>query len=231
MNKINLQQAFADTALINMANPSSQALLASAGKLREYKRGEHIFRDKESVGGVHFLIRGNVNLYKIDSLGEKKVIFVYGSGTLLNEDFTGSLKASISCEVKDIATILTFPYHIFQQALSQDFGLCKAVMDVQAVRIRRLYRQLKNTSHSLRVDKRIAAKLWKLAKDYGKPCEQGMMVDLDISITYLAEMLAVKRETVSRQVKLLTELHLVALHKNKFYIPDPEALSDYFKRN
>lgn len=229
MAKISLKEAIQATSIFENANPSSLALLASGGMLTIYKKGQHIFRDREEVGMIYIVIHGAVTLYKIDSLGEKKVIFVYGKGALLNEVLFGDLRASVSCEIQENALVLCFPQKLFLQAMEQDFELTKAVMGELTIKIRRLYRQLKNTSNALRVDKRIAAKLWKLAKDYGKPEEDGVMIDLEISITYLSDMIAAKRETVSRQIKILTEKGLVIVKRNRFMIPDMEALSNYFK--
>ena len=56
------------------------------------------------------------------------------------------------------------------------------------------------------------------------------MIDMNLSITYLADMLGSKRETVSRQVKRLTELGLINMEKNRITIPDMKKISEYFKQ-
>ena len=52
---------------------------------------------------------------------------------------------------------------------------------------------------------------------------------MDLSVTYLADMLGSRRETVSRQLKHLTEQGLVRVQRGKFIIPDRDALSVFFK--
>ena len=61
------------------------------------------------------------------------------------------------------------------------------------------------------------------------PLDDGTLIDFDLSITYLAELLGSKRETVSRLVKQLSEAGLVEYRKNHFFIPDREKLMEYFK--
>ena len=76
----------------------------------------------------------------------------------------------------------------------------------------------------------IAAKLYMLARDYGKETERGISIEMQLSITYLSEMLGSKRETVSRQVKKLCDSGLILMEKNHFWIPNLENLSNYFKQ-
>lgn len=224
-----IQDAIMDIEMLQNINARTLLLLSTYGTVKTFPRGAYVYRDRETVHTIFFVSSGFVSLYKIDSLGEKKVIFVYGKNTMINEDIFQNSTASINCEVQEKAVLLCFPKHLFLKAVEQDFELSKAVMNSMSIKIRRLYRQLKNTSHSLHVDKRIAAKLWKLAKDYGIPDEKGVRITIDMSITYLAEMLASKRETVSRQIKILAEKGVVIVQKNRFIIPDLDGLSKYFK--
>lgn len=203
--------------------------LAECGIVLEMRRGQCLFRDKEDVYHVYFVIEGLTSLYKINSLGERKVIFTLGKGKMLNEVILNGMPASIYCDVIQDAKILAFPKKRFWALMEQDNRLMRQVYDSMALKTRRLYRQLKNTTNAMRGDKRIAAKLWKLSYDHGKKTEEGIRIDLEISITYLADMLGSKRETVSRQVKTLTEMGLVKYEKNHFIIPDPNQLNQFFK--
>lgn len=50
--------------------------------------------------------------------------------------------------------------------MERDPALTRAVVQSMALKIRRLYRQLKNTTNALSGEKRLAAKLFKLGRDY-----------------------------------------------------------------
>ena len=78
-------------------------------------------------------------------------------------------------------------------------------------------------------EKRVAAKLWKLAKDYGVEVEEGTMINLNISVTYLADMFGAPRETISRALKFLTQEDLIIYNKKKIIIKDKDGLSKFFK--
>lgn len=228
---IGLEESFKIAEVLQNANESSFDALKACGKIKKLEKGKQLFRDKEYVPYIYIVIGGLAALYKINSMGEKKVIFVFGKGKMINEVIFQNMTSSINCEILEEATILYLPKDRLIDIMKDDFEVTKAIMDSMALKVRRLYRQLKNTSNSIRVDKKIAAKLWKLSGDYGVPCKEGVRIDMELSITYLADMLGSKRETVSRHLKLLTEKNLVIVKRNEFIIPEREELRKYFKQS
>lgn len=226
---VSISEAVALVALFRQAAPDSVQTLSACGRLRRLSKGEHLFFDKEQVEMLYIVISGLVTLYKVDSQGEKKVIFILDKGKLINEAVLQNLPASINCEVFEDAQILYFNRLDFLQVMEKDFLLTKGVFDSLAIKVRRLYRQMKNTPNSVRGDKRAAAKLWKLSRDYGIPCDGGTRINMDLSITYFADMLGSRRETVSRQLKILAEQGLIRIDGGQITIPDRDKLSKYFK--
>ena len=81
----------------------------------------------------------------------------------------------------------------------------------------------------IKVERRVAAKLWKLAKDYGVEVEEGTLINLNISVTYLADMFGAPRETISRALKFLTKENLIISSNKKIIIKDKNELSKFFK--
>lgn len=226
---ISMQKALEIPEVLKDIKESTKEALLQCGILMELKSGQHIYRDRDEVSNVYFVIDGMVSIYKLNSIGEKKVIFAYGKGSMINEVILQGLQSSDCCEILKNAVILAVPKRRFLQLMEQDFRLNKAVLDSMAVKIRRLYRQLKNTTNAMLGEKKLAAKLWKLGRDYGVKTSKGTVIGLDITITYLADMMGSKRETVSRQLKKLTEKELVIYERNRFTIPDSDRLNRYFK--
>ena len=125
-----------------------------------------------------------------------------GDNTVINDVIIDELPASINCEVFEDAEILCFKREAFIGLMNEDFELSTIIINSLALKVRRLYRQSKNTI-SIKVEKKLAAKLWKLSKDYGIEVEEGILINLNLSITYLADMLGIPRETISRALKIL----------------------------
>lgn len=203
-------------------------LLSEYIESAEYEKGNHVFRDKEVVSRIYIVYSGKVSLYKMNESAQKKIIFILGANQIINDYAIDDLPSSINCEVFEKAKILSIEKNKFLEIMESDFELTKIFIKSQAIKVRRLYRQMKNST-PIKVEKRVAAKLWKLAKDYGIELEEGTMINLNISVTYLADMFGAPRETISRALKLLTTEDLIIYNKKKIIIKNKNELSKFFK--
>lgn len=224
-----MREAFEAIDVFQAVKPSTYNAIISVASLKQLKRGDHLFYDKQPVHTLYAMVSGRASLYKVNSIGEKKVIFVYGRGKMLNEVILQKLPASVNCEMLEESVVMALPREAFWGIMESDPALNRAVIESMALKIRRMYRQLKNTTNALNGEKKVAAKLLKLSWDHGVEDENGVRIDMNLTVTYLAEMLGSKRETVSRQVKSLVGQGLIMVKNNKYIIPDQEKLSKYFK--
>lgn len=198
--------------------------------VRQLKKGEHLFRDKEVINSIYIVKSGKVALYKQSESAQKKVIFILGIDSVINEVIIDDLPASINCEAFEQAEVLCFDRMKFLDIMKEDFELSKIIINSLAMKVRRLYRQGKN-SIPIKVEKRVAAKLWKLSRDYGIEIEEGTLIDLNITITYLADMFGAPRETISRALKILNNEGLIINKNKKIIIPNRDKLVRFFKEN
>ena len=203
--------------------------LSKIGHKMMYKKGEHIFYEKDNIKTIFIVSTGKVALYKISEKAQKRIVFILGRGKIINDVILDDLKSSINCEVFEEAEIFCFNREQFIKLMEKDFELTKSVLNSLAKKVRRLYRQVKNST-PIKIEKRVAAKLWKLGKDYGIDCEKSTLINLNISITYLADMFGAPRETISRAVKVLQNEGLIIVKDKRFIIKDREKLAEYFKK-
>ena len=113
------------------------------------------------------------------------------------------------------------------KVMEDDFALTKNILVHTQNTNRRLYRQLKN-SISIRIDKKLAAKLYRIGKEFGVCNGEWTLLNVNLTITYIADMLGCKRESLSRAMKILQDENLVKIEGKKVYIKKDE-LSSYFK--
>jgi CRP-like cAMP-binding protein len=215
--------------MFNNISESTIGKILEESDVKEHRAGEILFEDKEDVFTVYFVLKGIVSLYKINECGQKKVIFMLGKGKIINEVIIKELPASINCEIFEDAVILGIKKEKLLNIMKEDFDLCKNIIISLSSKTRRLYRQLKNTPSSIKIEKRLAAKLYKLAKDYGVEHEDGIVIDMEISITYMADLLGSQRETVSRAMKVLQKNNLINYKSKKIIISNFEKLALFFK--
>ena len=138
--------------------------------------------------------------------------------------------SGIECWGFEDSTILRISLKTFDKIMSKDYILAKNCMLFMEKRIRRLYRQLKNST-STNIEKKLAAKLYRLGTLYGieNVEDKFILINLNLTVTYLAKMLGYQRETVSRSIKLLNEKAIILLKDRKFYI-DMEKARQFFKK-
>jgi len=217
--------------------------LENKGEIGSYKRGEFLFFDKDRVEDIYFIVSGKISMYKCTRNAQKRVIYILGDGEFINEVIFDSLPASINAEVFEDSTLIRYNVEEFKKIMATDFELAHRIINSLGRKVRRLYRQIKNTV-PISLDKKVAAKLWKLSKDYGTACGGGgsrcmkyteecspwTRIDLKITITYLANMLGSSRETISREMKKLERENLIKW-EGKSLLVKKEELSDFFRKD
>lgn len=197
-------------------------------KVRELSKREILFYERDIVKKIYFIKEGKVSLFKITESGERKVIFILPKGKMINDiDIDENKSSAISCEAFEKSTLLECSSKEFLRIMESDFTLTKNVLNHMQNINRRLYRQLKN-SISIRMDKKLAAKLYRMGKEFGIKNDEWTLINANLTITYIADMLGCKRETLSRAMKILQDENLVKIENKKVYIKRDE-LSSYFK--
>ncbi|TKZ35363.1 Crp/Fnr family transcriptional regulator [Brachyspira catarrhinii] len=225
---ISLNEAFEKIEIFGNINPKTMEYLKGFSNLKKYKEKEHIFMDKDEVINIYIIVRGKASLYKLSNFGDKKVIFIFDKGKILNEHSLQDIKVSINCEVLEDSVILSIPSKVLIKAMENDFSLSKYMLNLMSLNIRRLYRQLQNTTADFKCEKKLASKLLKLAKDNGIACKNIVKINIPLTVTYLSEMIGARRETVSRQINKLSKLNLIEFKGNNIFIKDIDKLRDYF---
>ena len=197
-------------------------------KIKEYKKGDLLYSNKEKIHTIYFILEGVASLYKPNPDNTKKVVFLFGNGDVLNEVILYDNITLLSCELLTTTKLLEIDRKDFVKILEKSYPLAKAVIESLISKNRIMSHQIKNTSNSITVDRQIAFTLYKLACDFGINVDFGTEINFDLSITYLSEILGAKRETVSRQTKVLSNLGLISVKRKRFTIPNLENLLKYF---
>ncbi|MEI0495958.1 Crp/Fnr family transcriptional regulator [Brachyspira intermedia] len=225
---ITLDEAFNNIEILKKLNSKTIEYIKPFSTLKTYKEREHVFMDKDEISNLYIIVLGKAALYKLNNFGDKKIIFIFDEGKILNEHSLQNIKVSINCEILETSVIMSIPCSIFIKAMENDFLLSKSILDLMSLNIRRLYRQLQNTANNLECEKKLASKLLKLAKDNGIYCENIVKINIPLTVTYISEMIGSRRETVSRQIKKLSDLSLIEFKDNFIFIKDIEKLRNYF---
>lgn len=199
------------------------------GKVEIFPKQSVVMRAREPLKSVYIQLTGKSIIYNLTHTGKRKIIFIFGPGTLLNEHVLDTHNGSLFCETIETSLVFILPAAKLLAAMERDFSLTKAILEAQERKLWRMGHQLKNTMGSIYMERKLAAKLWKLSRDFGKNTEHGLEIDINMTITFLADMLGAPRENTSRLCKTLTEFGLIRMEKKRIVIVNPEKLSHFYK--
>lgn len=214
---------------------SIEAILKTA-RIKDLKKGDVLFRSKDNVEHFYAVLSGKMSMFRLSSEGQKRVFFILGCGDLINEVVFDNLPVSVDCEAFEASKIMQLSKSEFLRIMENDFKLTMNIFNSIGRKQRRLYRQLKNTL-PIGLEKKLAAKLWKLSKDYGVEIkdensemalsEAWKHIDMNISCTYLSYMLGTSRESISRAMKVLQEMDACQWVSRELYVKEEQLLKYY----
>ncbi len=199
------------------------------GRVVEYKKHTVLLQSRNINDTIYISLSGKCFVYSLNHNGNRKIIFVFGKGILLNDHIMDRHASSLYCETMEKSTVFAISKSNFLHLLEKDFSLVQAVINVQEWKMWRMGHQLKNTTGSIFMERKLAAKLWKLSRDFGIEVENGIEIDLNLSITFLSDMMGAPRETTSRLCKTLTDYGLIQINKKRITILDPEKICKLYQ--
>ena len=96
-----------DISFFSGLNDETLKYIEKNSKVLKKKKGEHIFRDKDKVQDIFIVLKGKVTLYKMNEYGQKRIVYILGEESFLNEVIVDDLPASINGEAFENSIILS----------------------------------------------------------------------------------------------------------------------------
>ena len=220
----NLEQLW----ILRESSAGTRLRFIQQGKIVTYPKGHLCLHAREDNSNIFFILNGKVQIYNLTKCGKKKILFVLGKDNIANESLAGS-RNTIFCETMECCCFYVIRRELLLSLMKEDFQFTKALLQYQERKLWRLEHQLKNTVGSIYLERKLAAKLWKMARDFGIRTDRGILIDINLSITFLADLLGAPRETTSRVCRKLTDYGLIFIEKKKIYIPDKEKMALFYK--
>lgn len=206
-------------------------ILWKEGNVRNYRKHDIVIQAGQVSQYLFIQLTGKSIIYNISHLGKRRIFFVFGPSNLLNDDIFEEHDSTVSCEMIETGKIFVISKIRFLRIMKTDFELTKSMIQMQDKKIWRLGHQLKNSVGSLYTERKVASKLYKLSRDFGKQTEDGVEINFNVSITFLADMIGAPRETVSKACKNLMTRGYISQEKKRFTILDVNGIREFYKGN
>ncbi len=194
--------------------------LEKYGTVKVFKKGDYLFNEGDIVEKLYIVKKGKIKSYKLTKSWDERILFIFSEGSVLNEEilFSNNSTCSTCCSTLEICEIVIIHKDIIINKMKSDFELVKYIMGCTTLKLKRSYRQLKNSGTSVTIEKKVASKLWKLALDYGIEKKSGIFIDVELSSSILSKMVGAKRETISRTLQMLKKNNIIKIEGNKITI-------------
>ncbi|MGN0306839.1 MAG: Crp/Fnr family transcriptional regulator [Lachnospiraceae bacterium] len=224
-----MKNYLAEVEILKGISPKTMEGLIKAGSVFEAARGTILIHARQEAPCVFLQLSGKSIIYNLTHSGQRKILFIFGGGTLLNERILNHHTSGVFCEIFEKSRIFKISSTEFIALMEKDAVLAKNILEAQEKKLWRLSHQLKNTTGGIYLEKKLASKFWKLARDFGIPTGKGIEIDMNMSISFLADMLGVSRETTSRACSMLIDYGLIKMEKKRITIVNPEKMSAFYK--
>lgn len=225
LSRFDLPRYLSMLPLFQEMQPDELQRLAQGSRLRQFARGEDVFRIGEPCDEFHVTVSGQVKLFAISPAGQEKIIELVGPGSTFAEALmfmerpyiinaqalTDTLMLSVSREAVT-REILGDPQFSMRMLAGLSRRLHGLVNDVQAYSL-----------HS-GVERVIGYLMRDLPEDGG---ESATSVVLPVSKASIASRLSMTPEYFSKVLRELEDKGLIEVDKREIRIPDPQRLTRY----
>lgn len=192
--------------------------------IRRFGNDQIIFHLGDPAGLLYIITKGKVKISHSSADGQEAVLAILGEG-----DFFGELALlddsprSATAEAIDITETLTLHRDDFLNYLDNNPAFTRHVLQILAKRIRHLNKQISDIFF-LDLPARLARTLLLLAEQHGRPVREGIIIDLSLTQTDLAEMTGATRVSINKALGRFRRANWVLVEGRQLTILDSEAL-------
>ena len=201
----------------NAVQGASMDRLVQMAVVRKYPRGTLIFRQEDPCPGVFIVGTGFVRIYKMSPNGKEHVLHLVGpGGTFAEVAAIGGFACPAFAETLEDTVCVVLPTASFGRALREDHEMCLQLMGSMAMWVKHLVGLVEDITLRDAMG-RVARYLLNAADVQGK-------ISLPSLKRHLASHLNLTSETLSRVLRRLTDMELIAEEERGLMVKNQQVL-------
>lgn len=212
--------------LFDGANPSALVPILSRVLAREVRAGQMLARPEE--GSCFLVFEGALLSYVLHPDGRRVMFEVIRSGGIDGVLALGFGVRGHFSQAAERSVVAPFDRRVFEALTDVEPVIARAIVHLSLVRLRRREAQLEAATQHEAIQ-RVASMLLSLIEDADPAlsCREGGLVPLSPRPTHqvLADMIGLRRETVTKEIGTLTRLGAVRVHGSALIV-DRRLLTD-----
>lgn len=194
------------------------------GVLEHFGRDALICRQGDESDGMTLVVDGAVATGTWLGQRDAHIVSYLGPG-----DLQGMLPAidgqpqALDMMAHEPCILLRIPNALVREGIQRDTRVIEALTQQLAHRMRIMYDKLREAA-TLSVAQQLARQLDTLARSYGAPREQGIVIRLRLSQENLAQLLGASRQQINSELKKLEARGVLRIARESITILDAAAL-------
>ncbi|WP_458414255.1 Crp/Fnr family transcriptional regulator [Schinkia sp. CFF1] len=206
--------------------------LVSKVKAATYKKGEYIFHEEDEAKAVFFVKSGIVKIKKSSQEGKEIVVGIKRSGSLFAENslFTKSnISYNETAQTLEPTEVLYFLNSDLEEAIAINPGLSRAMIRLMGTELRFFTSTLRDLA-LLDVYSKTVKTLERLAREFGIETQNGIKIEIPLTVQELANIIGSTRESISRVISKLKKQDIITVEEKVIIINDWSSFSEMFER-
>ncbi|MDN5325536.1 MAG: family transcriptional regulator, cyclic receptor protein [Moorella sp. (in: firmicutes)] len=208
-------------------DPEELQHIASLALLRRYRKNMYIFMEGEPGDAFYFVKKGAIKLFQVLEDGREKILHFVREGEIFAEVllFEGGPYPATAQTLEDTEVGIIRNADM-EKLLSAHGEMAVKIIKVMSRRLRQAQNHIRDLALKGAYG-RLASSLLQLAGEYGKPREDGVTIDLNLSQQELASLIGTSRETVARILSDFKRLGAVEVERQRITLLEPEKLKGW----
>jgi CRP/FNR family transcriptional regulator len=201
--------------------------LAGTTAVRRFAARALVIREGEPGAGLYALLDGRARIFKTSRGGRQQVLAVLQPRDTFNEVpvFDGEPNPA-SVETLEASHVLFVPREAALALIGRSPHAALTLLGAFARRLREFARLVEMLAFD-DVNRRVARFIAQLARDEGRPDDDGVAVRRTMTVQDIAAMVGSVREVVTRALSYLEHEGLLLVRSGEIVVPDPNALQRF----
>lgn len=217
-------EVLSKVTLFRRVSVEDRERLLSIASVREYDRGDHVFREGDPSDFFLVVVTGRVKVYKHAPDGHDVILEMFGAGGPLGAVATfESRPYPASAAALEPTTCMLIPRPVFFAMLERHPSLVRGLLSSLSLRLVELTTRMAELTGA-RVEVRFARLFLKLADQLGRPERDGVFIPLSLSRQELADLTGTTIETAIRVMSRWGKDSVLRTEKDGFVVLDRASL-------
>ena len=198
--------------------------LATAARVRSYRKGSYLFAAGETSTNVYCILSGRIRLLITSALGQEFAITDLHSEAWLGEQFIATdIRIALNALISEAATILLVPCNVLIEVGESHPRMYQKLFIETMQRSRGINRLISGMAF-YPLKSRLAGWLLKLLDEHGHESAAGVTLDVNLSQNDLAQLSLGSRQRVNKILSEWRDQEIIELQGNRYLIRDKNAL-------